>query len=48
MPDSDTIHTLFTTTNDIIHARRDTIHCTTQKHTGMETDTELNTTLTSQ
>jgi len=48
MPDSDTIHALFTTTNDIIHARRDTIHYTTQKHTGMETGTELNTTLTSQ
>jgi len=47
MSDSDTIHTLFTTTNDNIHARRDTIHCTTQKHTGMETDTELNTKLTS-
>lgn len=48
MPDSDTIQTLFTTTNDTIHARRDTIHYTKQKHTGMETDTELNTTLTSQ
>ena len=48
MPDSDTIQTLFTTTNDIIHARCDTIHYTKQKHTGMETDTELNTTLTSQ
>ena len=41
MPDSDTIQTLFTTTND-------TIHYTKKKHTGMETDTELNTTLTSQ
>jgi len=41
MPDSDTIHTLFTTTND-------TIHRTTQKHTRMEIGTELNTTLTSQ
>ena len=48
MPDSDTIQTLFTTTKDTIHARRDTIHYTTQKHTGMETGTELNTTLTSQ
>jgi len=48
MPDLDTIQTLFTTTNDIIHARRDTIYYTTQKHTGMETGTELNTTLTSQ
>jgi len=48
MPDSDTIHTLFTTTNDTIHVHRDTIHYTTQKHTGMETGTELNTTLTSQ
>ena len=48
MPDSDTIQTLFTTTNDTIHARHDTIHYTTQKHTRMETGTELNTTLTSQ
>ena len=48
MPDSDTIQTLFTTTNDTIHACRDTIHYTKQKHTGMETDTELNTTLSSQ
>ena len=46
MPDSNTIHTQFTTTNDIIHARCDTIHYTTQKHTGMETGPELNTTLT--
>jgi len=30
MPNSDTIHALFTTTNDIIHARRDTIHSTIQ------------------
>ena len=44
MPDSDTIHTLFTTTNDTINVRRDTIHYTTQKHTGMEIGTELNTT----
>ena len=29
MPDSDTIQTLFTTTNDTIHAHRDTIHYTT-------------------
>ena len=48
MPDSDTIQTLLTTTNDTIHARSDTIHYTKQKHTRMETDTELNTTLTSQ
>ena len=48
MPDSDTIQTLFTTRNDTIHARRDTIHYTKQKHTGMETDTKLNTTLTSE
>jgi len=52
MPDSDTIQTLFTITNDTMHARCDTIHYTihytTQKHTGMETGTELNTTLTSQ
>ena len=48
MPDSDTIQTLFTTTNDTIHARRDTIHYTQQNHTEMEIDTELNTTLTSQ
>ena len=29
MPDPNTIHVLFTTTNDTIHARRDTIHYTT-------------------
>ena len=35
MPYSDTIHALFTT-NDIIHARSDTIYYTTHKQTGME------------
>jgi len=40
--------TIHYTINDTIHARRDTIHYTTQKHTGMEIGTELNTTLTSQ
>jgi len=30
MPESDTIHALFTTLDDNIHARRDTIHYTTQ------------------
>jgi len=40
--------TIHNTINDITHARRDTIHYTTQKHTGMETCTELNKTLTSQ
>jgi len=41
-------HTINYTRNDIIHTRRDTIHYTTQKHTGMETGTELNKTLISQ
>jgi len=40
--------TIHYTRNDTIQARRDTIHYTTQKHTGMETGTELNKTLTSQ
>ena len=48
MPDSDTIHALFTTLDETIHARRATIHYTTQKHTRMETGIELNKTLTSQ
>jgi len=30
MPESDTIHALFTTLDDIIHARRDNMYSTTQ------------------